>query len=371
MENIVASYNIFVDSSRGRINGNKGDDYKVSLVDSGIHANAGEFIRLNLENFSMAKNFYDIHRNNSQMTVRAKHNGAGPDLVHTTSSTGFNCLSVADVAEHFEELVAFALIDLVNQHTPGTAAAYNSVFRQPQQTDTIGKRMIVSDIQLLGGPNAATVINHELTDIRIQFYSELSDSYALFGGDRIADRTDVTSSSMDVTLQGTNTIQIRGRYTAQRTTNFYVYIRAPNLLNANIESHGFDTRDETVTSETMHSDILGRAPIHEESVQYTASTGREFFIDIHQKNLTHLQLKLTDQHKSALPLVDSGGAHKQNTRGNMEFTAVIRVDIIKKRQVKELETTPYEPNLPARFSNGVVLQQRNGKDMFSVGPGFQ
>ena len=103
-------------------------------------------------------------------------------------------------------------------------------------------------------------------------------------------------------------------------------------------------------------------------LQYTAQTGREFFLDVHQKNLTHLRLKLTDKHNRDIR--DTQKPNQVKT-GNMNFSAVIRVDIIKRKDVQRLETQRAEPNIPARFSNGIVNQQRNGKDMFNVAPGYQ
>ena len=118
----------------------------------------------------------------------------------------------------------------------------------------------------------------------------------------------------------------------------------------------------------MHSDILGRVVVDREYVQYTAQTGREFFLDIHQKNMSNLRLKLTDSRNR--PLVRSGSGTQQATLGNLEFSAVIRIDVIKKKQVNELETVRHEPSVPARFSNGVTNQQRYGKDTFGKAPGF-
>ena len=55
MEQISSSYNLFVDTSTGHNSQSKGDDYMVNLQDAGVHAGEGEFIRMTLNNFSMAK----------------------------------------------------------------------------------------------------------------------------------------------------------------------------------------------------------------------------------------------------------------------------------------------------------------------------
>ena len=71
MEQIVNSFNLFVDSSRGHSSGSKGDDYIVNLQDAGIHAGEGEIIRMTLDNFSMPKVFTNINKNNNTIELRS------------------------------------------------------------------------------------------------------------------------------------------------------------------------------------------------------------------------------------------------------------------------------------------------------------
>ena len=69
MEQIVNSYNLFVDSSHAVTSGSKGDDFHVNLQDSGVHAGDGQIIRVNLQEFSMKKNFFDVNATNSRFKV--------------------------------------------------------------------------------------------------------------------------------------------------------------------------------------------------------------------------------------------------------------------------------------------------------------
>lgn len=75
---------------------------------------------------------------------------------------------------------------------------------------------------------------------------------------------------------------------------------------------------------------------------------------------------LTDNRGRRLPQAAPG----QSTLGNLEFTAIIRIDIIKKRSVHYLETEKEERDVPARFSNGVTNFQRFGRDTFGMAPGY-
>ena len=110
-------------------------------------------------------------------------------------------------------------------------------------------------------------------------------------------------------------------------------------------------------------------------MQYTAQTGREFFLDIHQKQLSYLRLKLTDSRnrpigRNAVSNTATGSGFEQSTLGNLNFSAVIRFDIVKSKNVAHLETQHDVPNVPARFSSGIVKQLRDGQDTFFKNPGL-
>ena len=76
---------------------------------------------------------------------------------------------------------------------------------------------------------------------------------------------------------------------------YFLMIRAPGVLNTNIETQGLRNPNDNHNSDVAHSDILGRAVVESnEWVQFTAQSERDFFIDIHQKQLNVLRLKLTD-----------------------------------------------------------------------------
>ena len=140
----------------------------------------------------------------------------------------------------------------------------------------------------------------------------------------------------------------------------FVYVRAPGVLNTNIETQGLRNPNDNHNSDVAHSDILGRAVVESnEWVQFTAQSERDFFIDIHQKQLNVLRLRLTDS-KNRLIGRRGGGdtalgiAPNQSTLGNLSFSAVLRFDIIKRKSVHHLETEHYQPPIPARFSEGNV-----------------
>ena len=85
-----------------------------------------------------------------------------------------------------------------------------------------------------------TSIDHNITSAIIQFNSDISESYALLGGDRVENGTDLTNqqdsstSSVHIEVTGARTFQVFCGYPAQISTMPFVYLRAPGTLNNNI-----------------------------------------------------------------------------------------------------------------------------------------
>lgn len=378
METITSSYNLFVDSSRSHTTASTGDDFQINLQDAGVHAGDGEFIRLNLENFSMAKNFSDVNTNNSHIRVR----GNSGSSFWTTSATGNpsyvdvrltyrNNKSVYDLASDFSSKIILALNSLQTLGTVSLKANTTSPTSATANTDNI--------IQFTVSYTGTRLTSN--AEVYIQLFAEESDSYELLGGDRINGASVFNSTQKSITSSvntAANEITFTCLYPAQRSTTPFIYLRAPGVLNTNIETKGLKNHSDDHKSDTAYSDILGRVVVESsEWIQYTAQTGREFFLDIHQKSLNFLRLKLTDSHnrpiarkKDTVSKTATGSGTQQSTLGNLNFSAVIRFDIVKRRTVQHLETEHYQPNVPARFSTGVVTHLRNGEDTFGKSPGY-
>ena len=373
MEQITNSYNLFIDSSRSHTSNSKGDDFLINLQDAGVHAGEGEIIRMNLENFSMAKVFSDVNANNNQIQLRATSNGTTFLTNQDITLTPKDYNSVFDLATEFKDQMIVALEDM--GATFGTVALKTGTGTavKPSATDSTDN-IIEFTLTYTGTQLTSTA------KVYVQMFSEESDSYMLLGGDRIqGPKSDnSTAQSIDVDIKTTaKEITFKCLYPAQRSTMPFIYVRAPGVLNTNIETKGLKDVRVDHKSDTAHSDILGRVVVSsKEWVQYTAQTGREFFLDIHQKQLNHIRLKLTDAKNRPIGRsttnsnTATGSGNAQSTLGNLSFSAVIRFDIIKKRTVDHLETEHYKPTVPARFSNGVTNQQRFGKDTFGMAPGF-
>ena len=342
MDKITKSFNLFVDTSRGHNSESKGDDFIVNLHQVGVVAGEGEYIKMSLDNFSMAKNWSDVNDNNDEFRMKV------------TGTTNFtvnlklkhqNNKSVHSLAGTFADAIRQGFADNVNGCE--TTADHTEV--SPSGPGISTDNIISFVVNTTG--------NHGMTSGIIQFDSQICDSYALLGGDRQSYSTELPSVSF---VKVTNTsVKVTCLYPAQISTTPFVYLRCPGLNTSNIESQGLRNTDVAHDSDVAHSNILGRCVVEsQEWIQYTSQTSREFFLDLKQRSLTSLRLKLTDSHNRSLGrrndshgLSAGGTGVSQSSLGNLSFSAVLRFDIIKTQNVSGLETTPFAPSISARLSN--------------------
>ena len=241
---------------------------------------------MTLNNFSMAKNFHDVNDTNNLFRLKVVSSVANKSFDQPVFLTPKNYASVHDLATEFADKIRESLVARLG----GTILPHTNLLPGANVNSNTG---IISF-------TVNTSIDHNITSAIIQFNSDISESYALLGGDRVengtsangADQQDTSTSSVIIIVSGARTFQVFCGYPAQRSTMPYVYLRAPGTLNNNIETRGLRHPGETHKSDTAHSDILGRAVVaSNEWVQYTSGTEKEFFIDIHQKQFNVLRLR--------------------------------------------------------------------------------
>jgi hypothetical protein len=411
MEQIVNSYNLFVDTSHAITSGSKGDDFHVNLQDSGVHAGDGQIIRVNLQEFSMNKNFFDVNATNSSFKVRvfADDGSEVIDSPKTVTLTHQNIPDLHILANDFANKVADAVAELTGKDCIASSilpAATTSTTAEHTTTTTpdgdTSETEIPSTTTTTADGKCPSVISFNLefneehglistllgdaasAGVRIEF-DEADDTYQLLGGDRKL--TSVTGafnsisvdSSFGQQLGGTQKIEFKCLYPAQKSTTPFVYIRAPGTSNTNIETRSMSGSQTASTSDnlTNHSFILGRAKVSNFFAEFTASTGRDFFLDLKQKQLNSLELRLTDAKNRPLGRTGTHSANQtaagtgdsQSTLGNLEFTAVLRIDIVQKKQMHYLESERTEPKVPPRFSQ-ILQKQDGGRSNFGLAPGY-
>ena len=212
---------------------------------------------------------------------------------------------------------------------------------------------------------------HLLTDFQIQ---SVDDNYVILGGNRL-DSIVVGSNSLKTTIVDANRIRIQGYYPMNRMSDPYVYLRCGQAQNS-LEMSVLSNDRGPYVSDVLNSDILGKVFRDVEFISYESGTGNEYFINLQQKKLAQLNLFLTDSKGRRLGRksnqrndqtaagLESGGVFEgtqQSTQGNLFFTAVVRVDVIKVSQPQTLEAKPLAPLPNPSKSQGIVTWTDYGK----------
>ena len=189
-------------------------------------------------------------------------------------------------------------------------------------------------------------IPHALTSVKIECLENLGESWALLGGDRIYDQPLAGPGEFGPVILGQNSlitsvssteIVVSGRYPMQRSTSPQVYLRC-DLPNDNIETSSLNRVGHSSDS-TLSSNILGCFQMDHEYTHYDL-LGDEHFLNLRGKKLSHMKLFLTDRKNRLLTHAVSSGNDNQSTFGNLNFTAIIRLDTIQANIPRQLSVRP-------------------------------
>lgn len=287
-----------------------------------------------------------------------------------------------------------------------------------------GNRLLDITYQIVGSGGAPHA--HGIQTLNIQCLASQGDSYCILGGLRQDRTSDVNFNSFAVDLStpypftdgsgnykdtsNNNTrIRVRGYFPMQRMTDPYVYLRCKSQQNGGLEMTVLaDALTASNSSDITSSDILAKLKRDVEFISYDNGTGDEYFVNLQQKKISSLQLYLTDSKNRQLGRhrnkeetgVNTGGgtaagldtgdnetlqknrinatgkkyingsglaSQLQSSLGNLFYTAVLRIDIIKMSNPARLETPALPLPLPARKAqNGVLTFQDYGMPKFGV-----
>jgi len=288
-----------------------------------------------------------------------------------------------------------------------------------------GNRLLDITYQIVNG--AGVPHAHLIQTLNIQCLSSQGDSYCILGGlrqDRTSDvnfnsfavdlsapyplTTDASGNYIDTSNNDTR-IRVRGYFPMQRMTDPYVYLRCKSQQSGGLEMTVLaDALTASNSSDITSSDILAKLKRDVEFISYDNGTGDEYFVNLQQKKISSLQLYLTDsknrqlgRHRNKDEIgvntgggtaagFDTGGnetleknrinatgkkyingsgfaSQLQSSLGNLFYTAVLRVDIIKMSNPARLETPALPLPLPARKAqNGVLTFQDYGMPKYGV-----
>ena len=376
-QQVVNSFNLFIDSEKSNLVGHQqstGDDTHIHFEGQTIEAGDGENIRLTLVNFTMFNNTYMININNSRFNVRGA-SGTTPSFLDVVNIDRKNYISLKDVATSFATNLGIYLA------SKSVAASFENTIVLPSSTTMSATDNRLLDITLTAKNGGGSTIAHGITDLKIQCLEADGESYTILGGNRQDDSTDTTFSSLKITglTPGSVTIRVQGYFPMQRLSDPYVYLRCDNAQNG-LEMSVLSNDRGRYDSDVMNSNILAKLIKDVEYITYDSSTGEEYFINLQQRKLSNLRLSLTDSKGrkigrtsgqrdlgTSAGLTDSNldfESNTQNTTGNLNFTAVLRVDIIRNKNPAKLESEGIKPALPARKTQAPLVWTNFGEPKY-------
>ena len=347
---VVSSRNFFIDTASD-LQGGKGDNITLNLNQDTITAGSGQQLRLTLREFSMYKNFYNININNSKFKFTSNVDESEADIPFGNYNT---CGSIASAFG-----IKLAEVILAHAQAGGSlATSCTPVDILPDVNETLatGQRIMSFTLRFDSA--------HGLSNLLLQCLAEVSELWALLGGDRVNDTSSSTPSFV-VTIQGTIDIKVSGFYPMQRSTESHVFLRC-GLPNSNIQTASLSGATGPYHTHTLASNILGVIPIDTEFCHFSSNTDNEFFINVSGPSISALRLYLTDSKNR--PLGREAGSNKltagsvsvasvggnQSTLGNLNFKAIIRLDVIQAMIPRNLNTKMPQHLIPARLDNGII-----------------
>jgi len=373
-QQIVNSFNIFIDSEKSSLVGDKqseGDDVHIHFEGQTIEAGDGENIRLSLLNFTMFNNTYMVNINNSRFNVRGV-SSSHPSFIDVVDIDRKNYANLKDIATSFATNLGTYLA------TKSSAVSFENTIVLPSSTTMAATDNRLLDITLTGKDAGGVTTAHGITDLKIQCLESLGDSYTILGGNRQDNPADVAFNSLKITI-ATNTIRLQGYFPMQRLSDPYVYLRCNNAQSG-LEMSVLSNDRGTYNSDIINSDIFAKLFKDVEFINYESNTGEEYFMNLQQRKLANLRFSLTDSKGrklgrtsnqrdlgTAAGLVDINNqfeSNSQNTTGNLYFTAVIKVDIIKNASPVKLESEGVKPALPASKAQSTYVWQDYGRPKF-------
>ena len=388
-QQIVNSINFFVDTERSSIVGDtqsKGDDVHYGFEGNTIECKDGEVIRLSLVDFHMPNNQYNIDARNSQGTIICSVNGTAmtAGVVHTLVSRG-NYYDTDDIAINFASNLAARLLALSGMPTPALTVlsivnnnlkAQNTVTSHFSQAAITGPPVVLATT-LTGKPEKklldVTITfsgNHTITNLKISCQSANGELYLVLGGER-GDNVNTLDNSFKITTTSTE-ITVQGYFPMQLVTEPHVYLRC-TLGQNGLESSILASDETTYNNDIVGSNILAKIARTTESFSYAGNQSHEFFMTLQQRKLNSIGLFLTDSKNRPIGRAKNAGTgtsaglegtatsdiipyekETQSTKGNLYFTATIRIDIVKVYNPNKLQSDPPPlPLFPSR-SSGVL-----------------
>lgn len=408
----VSSLNVFLDSKDDNNPHSRGDEVMLNLGNMAVNAADGEFIKISLNQFTMHKSFYKVNENNNRVDVVLATAAVPLGTTFQVAMTPGDYQTTWQIFNELAEVLRLGAIAAI----PALAGSTCAITQNVMTTNPAGVNFPPAVVpatgtetgQLLGqlSNNLFTIVftppgGQTITQFRMFCFEELSDSYMLLGGNKfpIGSNLDIIPATSPYAV-GSNVFgfgdqsfisayqgaglpcTINNVYPAQEATDAHVYVRT-NLLSNNICQTNLNAKAQPVLSQSSatSSDILAKIPIDTEYANYDANFEDVYFLNLTQKHVDTLKVYITDSRSRNLGRNNANEGQRtaagyqvagvypnqarwQSRFGNLSFSCVIRIDVVKAFNPKLLQSAPIKRVVKSR-EVGVLEKLDFGKNAFN------
>ena len=350
MASIINSRNIFIDSSNEKF----GDAFTLNLGHHAISAGDGQAIKIGVTQFSMYNNTFTVNESNSNIRSLVS-NSAGVIQAINSRIPANNYATCHDISKALATVLTNDILTYVrtqsnNNSITATFDSRNSTDVLPAKTDTFSQGLRQFEIRITFSQA------HNISEFKLQTF-EFDDSYLLLGTDKLDKEHDVVKNNMGlhlnsaITSVSTTELLLIGLYPMQLSTSPQVYLRCSEP-NTNIEMSSYGGPLGTYAEQSLPSNILGVFSMAHQFTHFNSQKD-EYFLNLSTKHLNNIRLSITDRRNRPIgrvfrssSLTAAGIGHNQSENGNLNFTAVLRVDVIQVSIPRLLQTK--QPDLNTR-----------------------
>lgn len=297
------------------------------------------------------------------------------------------------------------------EHVPGPAAggsltappastvgfpAYVASAIRPKfgETDTRILKVQFNCKEIAGGTvdaPAGAAAAHEISNLVVQLSAAKGDLYTILGGERMDGNPDTDNVFNSLNTDHTTAVDVVsmfGYFPMTRFTEPSVYLRTNlghNGLEMSVLQANAIVGGNALIADVVSSDIIAKINRWSntgpsELIMYNSQSD-EFFVNIQQRKITNLRLFLTDSKgrklgrftpdndnsgtaagrentPAAITVTDGGEpsmvSKRQSELGNLFFSAVLKIDVIKASCPTQLESEIFSPPFPGSKSGGIL-----------------
>jgi len=295
--------------------------------------------------------------------------------VHTLVTRG-NYYDTDDIALNFAANLGARLIALSGMPSGITITSITNANLTAQTTVVAGWTALTAAPSIIGKPEKKLLdvtinfsVAHTITNLKVSCQSANGELYLVLGGER-GDNVNNLDNSFKITSTSTS-ITVQGYFPMQLITEPHVYLRC-TLGQNGLESSVLGSDETVYNNDIVGSNILAKIARTSESFSYFGNSQNEFFLTLQQRKLNSIGLFLTDSKSRPISRPKNSGSgtsaglettsgtdvtyekETQSTKGNLYFTATIRIDIIKMYNPNKLQSEP--PPMPQfpRKATGVI-----------------